>query len=176
MVEHIKFCRLNFSAALVTYLDTISSIKLKSRIGFPKDLEVTICFLEIGAFLSVIPATLFIVIWAGSRLTKEGRELHLEWHAFGDALQKNRLNIKEFDPDLLLQYCIVMGVQAKQLKSILNQVGQGDGAYLWYVGDSGISSVSAITDIAATGTSISAVYSGGGAGGGAGGGGGGGAG
>ena len=69
-----------------------------------------------------------------------------------------------------------MGLQAEQLKSILNQVGQGDGAYLWYVGDSGISSVSAITDIAATGTSISAVYSGGGAGGGAGGGGGGGAG
>ena len=129
------------------------------------------------AFLSVIPATLFIVIWAGSRLTKEGRELHLEWHAFGDALQKNRLNIKDFDPDLLLQYCIVMGIQAEQLKSILNQVGQGDGAYLWYCwGDSGISSVSAITDIAATGTSISAVYSGGGAGGGAGGGGGGGAG
>ena len=136
------------------------------------------------AFLSLIPITLLIVILTGSRLSKEGAELNLKWHAFGDALQENKLNIKDFDPDLLLQYCIVMGIQGEQLKNIINQTHvDGGHPYAWYAGDtsSSISSIGGeIAHIAATGTAISASYGGdgggGAGGGGAGGGGGGGAG
>jgi uncharacterized membrane protein len=136
------------------------------------------------AFLSIIPFTILLNCFIASRLTKEGRELHLRWHAFGDALQENKLNIQDFDPDLLLQYCIIMGMQGEKLKYVIDQVNiDGGHAYIWYGGGtpSDISSIAAgITDIATTGTSISASYGGdgggGGGGGGAGGGGGGGAG
>ncbi len=135
------------------------------------------------AFLSLIPSTLLIIILTGSRLSKEGAELNLKWHAFGDALQENKLNIKDFDPDLLLQYCIVMGIQGEQLKNIINQTHvDGGHPYAWFAGDtsSSISSIGGdIAHIAATGTAISASYGGdggGAGGGGAGGGGGGGAG
>ena len=158
-----------------------------------KSVQIILFFSMIGlgifyktfwAFLSFIPIILLIIIWFGSRLTKEGRELHLRWHAFGDALQENKLNIQDFDPDLLLQYCIVMGLQGEKLKHIINQVHvDGGHPYLWYGGGtpSDISSITTgIADIAATGTSISASYGGdgggGAGGGGAGGGGGGGAG
>ncbi|HJO21799.1 MAG TPA: hypothetical protein QGF75_03990, partial [Candidatus Marinimicrobia bacterium] len=86
--------------------------------------------------------------------------------------------------DLLLQYCIIMGLQGEQLKNIISQAHvDGGHPYVWFGGDTA-SSISSITggiaDIAATGTTISASYGGGGGGGagggGAGGGGGGGAG
>jgi len=137
-----------------------------------------------GAFFAIIPLIMLIPIFFASRLSKEGAKLNLQWHAFGDALQENKLNIKDFDPDLLLQYCIIMGLQGEQLKNIISQAHvDGGHPYVWFVGDTA-SSISSITggiaDIAATGTTISASYGGGGGGGagggGAGGGGGGGAG
>ena len=156
--------------------------------GNAKSLQIILFFSIIGlgifyktfwAFLSIIPSILFLIILMGSRLSKKGRELHLRWHAFGDALQENKLNIQDFDPDLLLQYCIIMGMQGEKLKYVIDQVNiDGGHAYIWYGGGtpSDISSIATgITDIATTGTSISASYGGDG-GGGAGGGGGGGAG
>ena len=137
-----------------------------------------------GVFFAVIPSIMLIPIFFGSRLSKEGAKLNLQWHAFGDALQENKLNIKDFDPDLLLQYCIVMGIQGEELKNIINQAHvDGGHPYGWFAGDtsSSISSIAGgIAEIAATGTAISASYGGdgggGAGGGGAGGGGGGGAG
>lgn len=132
-----------------------------------------------GVFFAIIPSIMLFPLFFGSRLSKKGAELNLKWHAFGDALQENKLNIKDFDPDLLLQYCIVMGLQGEQLKNIINQAHvDGGHPYGWFAGDtsSSISSIAGgIADIAATGTAISASYGGAG-GGGAGGGGGGGAG
>ena len=138
----------------------------------------------LGVFFAIIPSIMLIPIFFASRLSKEGAKLNLQWHAFGDALQENKLNIKDFDPDLLLQYCIIMGLQGEQLKNIISQAHvDGGHPYVWFGGDTA-SSISSITggiaDIAATGTTISASYGGGGGGGagggGAGGGGGGGAG
>tara|TARA_X000000368_G_scaffold186906_1_gene147551 strand:+ start:496 stop:2205 length:1710 start_codon:yes stop_codon:yes gene_type:complete len=137
-----------------------------------------------GVFLAIIPSIMLIPIFFASRLSKEGAKLNLQWHAFGDALQQNKLNIKDFNPDLLLQYCIVMGIQGEELKNIINQAHVDGGyPYAWFGGDtaSSISSIpGGIADIAATGTAISASYGGdgggGAGGGGAGGGGGGGAG
>ena len=137
-----------------------------------------------GVFFAIIPSIMLIPIFFGSRLSKEGAKLNLQWHAFGDALQENKLNIKDFDPDLLLQYCIVMGIQGEELKNIINQAHvDGGHPYGWFAGDtsSSISSIAGgIAEIAATGTAISASYGGdgggGAGGGGAGGGGGGGAG
>ena len=137
-----------------------------------------------GVFFAIIPSIMLIPIFFASRLSKEGAKLNLQWHAFGDALQENKLNIKDFDPDLLLQYCIVMGIQGEELKNIINQAHvDGGHPYGWFAGDtsSSISSIAGgIADIAATGTAISASYGGdgggGAGGGGAGGGGGGGAG
>ena len=160
--------------------------------GSAKSLQIILFFSIIGlgifyktfwAFLSIIPSILFLIILMGSRLSKKGRELHLRWHAFGDALQENKLNIQDFDPDLLLQYCIIMGMQGEKLKHVIDQAHEGGHAYVWYGGGtpSDVSSITAgITDIATTGTAISASYGGdgggGAGGGGAGGGGGGGAG
>jgi hypothetical protein len=128
-----------------------------------------------GVFFAIIPSIMLIPIFFGSRLSKEGAKLNLQWHAFGDALQENKLNIKDFDPDLLLQYCIVMGLQGEELKNIINQAHvDGGHSYGWFAGDtsSSISSIAGgIADIAATGTAISASYGGDGGGGGAGGGG-----
>ena len=137
-----------------------------------------------GVFFAIIPSIMLIPIFFASRLSKEGAKLNLQWHAFGDALQENKLNIKDFDPDLLLQYCIVMGIQGEELKNIINQAHvDGGHPYGWFAGDtsSSISSIAGgIAEIAATGTAISASYGGdgggGAGGGGAGGGGGGGAG
>jgi len=137
-----------------------------------------------GVFFAIIPSIMLIPIFFASRLSKEGAKLNLQWHAFGDALQQNKLNIKDFNPDLLLQYCIVMGIQGEELKNIINQAHVDGGyPYAWFAGDtsSSISSIAGgIADIAATGTAISASYGGdgggGAGGGGAGGGGGGGAG
>ena len=160
--------------------------------GSAKSLQIILFFSIIGlgifyktfwAFLSIIPSMLFLIILMGSRLSKKGRELHLRWHAFGDALQENKLNIQDFDPDLLLQYCIIMGMQGEKLKHVIDQAHDGGHAFFWYGGGnpSDVSSITAgITDIATTGTAISASYGGdgggGAGGGGAGGGGGGGAG
>ena len=136
-----------------------------------------------GVFFTIIPSILLLIIALGSRLTKEGQELYLKWYAFGDALQKNKLNIQDFDPDLLLQYCIIMGMHGEELKNVINKANQDGTCYIWF-GDGSSSDFSNITagiaDIATTGTAISASYGGdgggGAGGGGAGGGGGGGAG
>ena len=64
--------------------------------------------MEAGAFFIIIPSIMLLIIALGSRLTIEGQELYLRWYAFGDALQKNKLNIQDFEPDLLLQYCICL--------------------------------------------------------------------
>lgn len=119
------------------------------------------------------------MIALSSRLTKEGQELFLRWCAFGDALKKNKLNIQGFEPDLLLQYCIVMGMHGEELKDVINKANQDGTCYIWYGGGtpSDASTITAgIADIATTGTAISASYGGdggGGAGGGGAGGGGG---
>ena len=136
-----------------------------------------------GAFFIIIPSIMLLIIALGSRLTKEGQELYLRWYAFGDALQKNKLNIQDFEPDLLLQYCIIMGMHGEELKNVINKANQDGTCYIWYGGStpSDVSTITAgIADIATTGTAISASYGGdgggGAGGGGAGGGGGGGAG
>ncbi|MBT4345103.1 MAG: DUF2207 domain-containing protein [Flavobacteriales bacterium] len=170
------------------WLDTSGDQERRTAISLEIVLFVSMIGLGIfyktfWALLSIIPFTLFIIIVMGSRLSEKGRELHLMWHAFGDALQENKLNIQDFDPDLLLQYCIIMGMQGEKLKHVIDQAHEGGHAYMWYGGGtpSDVSSITAgITDIATTGTAISASYGGdgggGAGGGGAGGGGGGGAG
>ena len=156
-------------------------------------LQVIIFFLIIGlsifygifwsVLFTIIPSTMLLMIALASRLTKEGQELFLRWCAFGDALKKNKLNIQGFEPDLLLQYCIVMGMHGEELKDVINKANQDGTCYIWYGGGtpSDVSTITAgIADIATTGTAISASYGGdgggGAGGGGAGGGGGGGAG
>lgn len=155
-------------------------------------LQVIISFSIIGlsiiygifwsVLFTIIPSTMLLMIGFKSRLTKEGQELFLRWRAFGDALKKNKLNIQDFEPDLLLQYCIIMGMHGEELKKVINTANQDGTCYMWYGGStpSDVSTITAgIADIATTGTAISASYGGdggGGGGGGAGGGGGGGAG
>lgn len=136
-----------------------------------------------GAFFTIIPSIMLLIISFGSRLTKEGQELFLRWCAFGDALKKNKLNIQDFEPDLLLQYCIIMGMHGEELKNVIDKANQDGTCFIWYGGGtpSDVSTITAgIADIATTGTAISASYGGdgggGAGGGGAGGGGGGGAG
>ena len=135
-----------------------------------------------SVLFTIIPSTMLLMIGFKSRLTKEGQELFLRWCAFGDALKKNKLNIQDFEPDLLLQYCIIMGMHGEELKKVINTANQDGTCYMWYGGStpSDVSTITAgIADIATTGTAISASYGGdggGGGGGGAGGGGGGGAG
>jgi uncharacterized membrane protein len=103
-------------------------------------------------------------------------------------LQKGQINVKKFDPDLMLQYCIALGTQPEHLKKIIKNIESThqDGFIWMYHGYGDTASVSSaasmVSDIASTGTTISASFGGGGdggggaGGGGAGGGGGGGAG
>ncbi len=128
----------------------------------------------------------FIIIIASSRLTKEGQLLYNQWGLFMSKLKKGKIDIKKFDPDLMLQYCLALGTQPEELKSIIKNIeSEHTDGFLW-IGNRGdtssfSSAASMVSDIASTGTTISASFAGdggggGGAGGGAGGGGGGGAG
>ena len=134
-------------------------------------------------FLSMLPFIFFLITIFGSRLTKEGQFLYNQWGLFIHQLSENEIDVKHFDPELLLQYCVALGVQPDGLKKVVENVEhQHDSSYMWmyYGSSSDIGSVASIvSDIATTGTTVSAAYGGdggGGAGGGAGGGGGGGAG
>jgi len=146
----------------------------------------SIIFKTFIGFLSILPFTFFLSTLLGSRLTEEGQSLYNQWGLFIHQLSENKIDVKHFDPELLLQYCVALGVQPDSLKKVVENVEyQHDGSYMWmYQGSvSDVGSVASIvSDIATTGTTVSAAYGGdggggaGGGGGGAGGGGGGGAG
>ena len=146
-------------------------------------IALSIIFKTFIGFLSLLPFIFFLTAILGSRLTKEGQLLFNQWGLFIHQLSENKIDVKHFDPELLLQYCIALGVQPDSLKKVIENVEHHhDSSYVWmyYGSSSDISSVASIvSDIATTGTTVSAAYGGdggGGAGGGAGGGGGGGAG
>ncbi len=142
----------------------------------------SIIFKTFIGFLSILTFTFFLSTIFGSRLTKEGQLLYDQWGLFVHQLSENEIDVKHFDPELLLQYCVALGVQPDSLKKVVENVEhQHDSSYMWmyYGSSSDIGSVASIvSDIATTGTTVSAAYAGdgGGGGGGAGGGGGGGAG
>ena len=142
----------------------------------------SIIFKTFLGFLSILTFTFFLSTIFGSRLTKEGQLLYNQWGLFVHQLSENEIDVKHFDPELLLQYCVALGVQPDSLKKVVENVEhQHDSSYMWmyYGSSSDIGSVASIvSDIATTGTTVSAAYGGdgGGGGGGAGGGGGGGAG
>lgn len=146
----------------------------------------SIIFKTFIGFLSILPFTFFLSTLLGSRLTKEGQSFYNQWGLFIHQLSENKIDVKHFDPELLLQYCVALGVQPDSLKKVVENVEyQHDGSYMWMYHGSGsdVGSVASIvSDIATTGTTVSAAYGGdggggaGGGGGGAGGGGGGGAG
>ena len=104
-----------------------------------------------------------------STLTKEGQLLYNQWGLFIHQLSENEIDVKHFDPELLLQYCVALGVQPDSLKKVVENVEyQHDSSYMWmYHGStSDIGSVASIvSDIATTGTTVSAAYGGDGGGG-----------
>ena len=140
----------------------------------------------LGFFVSIAPFMFFIIIIASSRLTKEGQLLYNQWGLFMSKLKEGEVDIKKFDPDLMLQYCLALGTQPEELKGIIKNIeSEHTDSFVWmgYGGDTSSlsSAASMVSDIASTGTTISASFAGdgggsGGGGGGAGGGGGGGAG
>ena len=133
-------------------------------------------------FISILPFTLFLIVLLSSRLTREGQLIFNQWGLFYSQLSENKIDVKHFDADLLLQYSLALGIQPKSLESVIKRIEeQNDGAFVWIYHGGEYSSTSSmasiISDVATTGTTISASYGGAGAGGGgAGGGGGGGAG
>jgi len=143
----------------------------------------SIIFKTFIGFISIIPFTLFLIVLLSSRLTREGQLIFNQWGLFYSQLSENKIDVKHFDADLLLQYSLALGIQPKSLESVIKRIEeQNDGAFVWMYHGGEYSSTSSmasiISDVATTGTTISASYGGdgGGAGGGAGGGGGGGAG
>ena len=143
----------------------------------------SIIFKTFIGFISILPFTLFLIVLLSSRLTREGQLIFNQWGLFYSQLSENKIDVKHFDADLLLQYCLALGIQPKSLESVIKRIEeQNDGAFVWMYHGGEYSSTSSmasiISDVATTGTTISASYGGegGGAGGGAGGGGGGGAG
>ena len=138
---------------------------------------LSIIFETFIGLLSVLPSIFLLITLFGSRLTKEGQLIYNQWGLFIHQLSENKIDVKHFDPELLLQYCIALGVQPDSLKKVIKNVEDyHDSSYVWmYHGsNSDIGSVASIvSDIATTGTTVSAAYGGDGAGGGAGGGGGG---
>jgi uncharacterized membrane protein len=141
----------------------------------------------LGVF-SILPFIFLIVTLAGSRLTEEGQKIYNEWTVFMTKLKEGKIDIKNFDPDLLLQYCIALGTQPEELKSVIKNIeSEHSDGFIWMYHSGDASSLSSaasmVSDIASTGTTISASFhggdgagGGGAGGGGAGGGGGGGAG
>ena len=143
----------------------------------------SIIFKTFIGFISILPFTLFLIVLLSSRLTREGQLIFNQWGLFYSQLSENKIDVKHFDADLLLQYSLALGIQPKSLESVIKRIEeQNDGAFVWMYHGGEYSSTSSmasiISDVATTGTTISASYGGdgGGAGGGAGGGGGGGAG
>ena len=144
----------------------------------------SIIFKTFIGFISILPFTFFLIVLLSSRLTKEGQLLFNQWGLFYSKLSENKVDVSHFDADLLLQYCLALGIQPKSLESVIKRIeDENDGAFIWMYHQGGSSSASSmasiISDVATTGITISASYGGdGGAGGagGAGGGGGGGAG
>ena len=147
----------------------------------------SIIFKTLLGFIATLPLIFFLSILMGSRLTKEGQLLFNKWAVFSSQLSENKVDVTHFDADLLLQYCLALGVQPKSLESVIKRIeDENDGAFIWMYHQGAYSSTSSIasvvSDIATTGTTISASYGGdggggaGAGGGGAGGGGGGGAG
>ena len=145
----------------------------------------SIAFKTFIGFISILPLIFFLSILMGSRLTKEGQSLFNQWGLFYSKLSENKVDVSHFDADLLLQYCLALGIQPKSLESVIKRIeDENDSAFVWMYHQGGSSSTSSmasiISDVATTGTTISASYGGdgggAGAGGGAGGGGGGGAG
>jgi len=136
-------------------------------------------------FISIAPFMFFIITIASSRLTKEGQLLYNQWGLFMSKLKEGEVDVKKFDPDLMLQYCLALGTQPEELKSIIKNIESEHAEGFLWIGNGGdasslSSAASMVSDIASTGTTISASFAGdggaGGGGGGAGGGGGGGAG
>ena len=136
-------------------------------------------------FVSIAPFMFFIITIASSRLTKEGQLLYNQWGLFMSKLKEGEVDVKKFDPDLMLQYCLALGTQPEELKSIIKNIESEHAEGFLWIGNGGdasslSSAASMVSDIASTGTTISASFAGdggaGGGGGGAGGGGGGGAG
>jgi len=144
----------------------------------------SIIFKTFIGFISILPFTLFLIVLLSGRLTREGQSLFNQWGLFYSQLTENKVDVSHFDADLLLQYCLALGIQPKSLESVIKRIeDENDSAFIWMYHGGGYSSTSSmasiISDVATTGTTISASYGGdggGGAGGGAGGGGGGGAG
>ena len=145
----------------------------------------SITFKTFIGFISILQLIFFLSILMGSRLTKEGQLLFNQWGLFYSQLSENKVDVSHFDADLLLQYCLALGIQPKSLESVIKRIeDENDSAFVWMYHQGGSSSTSSmasiISDVATTGTTISASYGGdgggAGAGGGAGGGGGGGAG
>ena len=138
----------------------------------------SIIFKTLLGFIATLPLIFFLSILMGSRLTKEGQLLFNKWAVFSSQLSENKVDVTHFDADLLLQYCLALGVQPKSLESVIKRIeDENDGAFIWMYHQGAYSSTSSIasvvSDIATTGTTISASYGGdGGGGGGAGGGGG----
>jgi len=143
----------------------------------------SIIFKTFIGFISILPFTFFLIVLLSSRLTKEGQLLFNQWGLFYSKLSENKVDVSHFDADLLLQYCLALGIQPKSLESVIKRIeDENDGAFIWMYHQGGSSSASSmasiISDVATTGITISASYGGdgGAGGGGAGGGGGGGAG
>lgn len=147
----------------------------------------SIIYQTLLGFISIVPFLFFIFTIAGSRLSKEGQRMYDEWGLFMSKLKEGEINVKKFDPDLMLQYCLALGTQPEELKSIIKNIeSEHSDGFMWYHGYGGdtssvSSAASMVSDIASTGTTISTSLGGGdggagGGGGGAGGGGGGGAG
>ena len=144
----------------------------------------SIIFKTFIGFISILPFTFFLIVLLSGRLTREGQSLFNQWGLFYSQLTENKVDVSHFDADLLLQYCLALGIQPKSLESVIKRIeDENDSAFIWMYHGGGYSSTSSmasiISDVATTGTTISASYGGdggGGAGGGAGGGGGGGAG
>ena len=144
----------------------------------------SIIFKTFIGFISILPFTFFLIVLLSSRLTKEGQLLFNQWGLFYSKLSENKVDVSHFDADLLLQYCLALGIQPKSLESVIKRIeDENDSAFVWMYHQGGSSSgtssmASIISDVATTGTAISASFGGdgGAGGGGAGGGGGGGAG
>ena len=133
----------------------------------------SIIFKTFIGFISILPFTLFLIVLLSSRLTREGQLIFNQWGLFYSQLSENKIDVKHFDADLLLQYSLALGIQPKSLESVIKRIEeQNDGAFVWMYHGGEYSSTSSmasiISDVATTGTTISASY---GADGGAGGGG-----
>ena len=129
----------------------------------------SIIFKTFIGFISILPFTFFLIVLLSSRLTKEGQLLFNQWGLFYSQLSENKVDVSHFDADLLLQYCLALGVQPKSLESIIKRIeDDNDSAFVWIYNGGVFSSTSSmasiISDIASTGTTISASYGGDGGG------------